>query len=230
MGLLELPAELRISIYEFLPDLAYGRTETIGPSVRLTPAICRVCRMLREEALPIYAKTSSFVIHVEPSPKNRAQIWLQALGDRALNEVQDLHLSRDWNLGKPSRGQGHVGFYLRLQQISQTWRCTTGTYPTAHDIRGMRLESVELLHETVMQRLRHPSASGGEIGLSRLDIQFLVEAMGVVATHPISSFDTEQTENGRKRRHAIWARMKGGLLALGQPDSGASPSLFFTPY
>ena len=240
MGLLDLPTELRIQILEHLPDLSYGRHETVGPNVRITPAICRVSRVLREDALPIYAKTSSFIIQTDDCLNvinNRVQVWLQALGDVALSHVENLQLSRHWKIPRPSRWQGHVGFYVRLQLVDGAWQCTTGTYPIVNDMRGMRLESVDLLRHTVVQRLSQLSGSPGERGLSRADVECIVDAMDVVASHPISTFDTEQSEAGRRRRRGLWAEMEGQLFALGEtapnrdaPSFDPTGRRFYTPY
>lgn len=238
MGLLELPAELRVQIFEYLPDLSYGRHETIGPNVRLTPAICRVSYSLRADTLPLYARTSAFIIQTDDNlhvSNNRVQLWLQALGDDAVCEVQSLQLSRHWKIKQPSRWQGHVGFYVRIQMVDKIWQCTAGTYPIANDIRGMRLESVELLRDIVIQRLTHRTSPNGSMGcLTRLDVEFIVQAMDVVASHPISTFDTEQSEAGRKRRRGTWATMKQALdnLYAGADDGQTSirnPD-FYTPY
>ena len=218
MGLLELPTELRIQILEDLPDFSYGRHETIGPNVRLTPAICRVCRVLRYEALPLYAKTSSFIMQADGDTgvcNDRVQAWLQAMGADALREVQSLQLSRHWKLCQPSRWQGHVGFYVRLQLHDKTWSCNVGTYPIANDDRGMRRESIELLRGVIKHRLRLSCLSGEE-GLSRCDVEFIMEAMDIVASHPISTTDTERDEDGRRRRreYKTWLMMKRDLLGL----------------
>lgn len=229
MGLLELPTELRIHILEYLPELSYGRHETIGPYVRLTPAICRVSHTLRKEALPLYAKTSLFIIQTDDN--NRVQVWLQALDDIALTKVENLQLSRHWQDKQPTRWQGHIGFYIRLQLIDGTWNCTAGTYPFANDMRGMRLESIDLLRHIVMQRLRPPSAWAEMKRLTRSDVGFIIHAMDVVASHPISSFDTEQSEGGRQRRREIWATMERKLLALSTFSvEQSSANTFYAPY
>ena len=218
MGLLDLPTELRMQIIEHLEDFWPGGHETIGPNVRLTPTICRVSRVLREEALPLYAKTSCFIIQTDDDlhvSNDRVQLWLQALGEEALAQVQSLQLSRHWKLKQPSRWQGHVGFYVRLQLVDKVWQCTAGTYPIANDMRGMRLESVDLLRHTVTKRLSRISALGGK-GICRADVEFIVEAMNVVSSHPISTFDTEQSEAGRRRRREVWANMEQKLVALGR--------------
>ncbi|KAK3717861.1 hypothetical protein LTR37_005633, partial [Vermiconidia calcicola] len=216
MGLLDLPPEIRLQIYDHLPDFSPGSNETVGQNVRLTPALCRTgSRVLREEALPLYAKTSSFIIQTDDN-FNRVGAWLQALAaGEALSKVQSLQLSRHWKIKQPSRWQGHVGFYVRVHLHDKTWQCTAGTYPFANDIRGMRLESVELLCSIVRQRL-------GQLGgLSRSDVEFIVEAMDIVASHPVSTFDSEQSEDGRRRRRDMYTTMERHLMALcGQSNNG----------
>ena len=111
------------------------------------------------------------------------------------------------------------------------WQVTTGTYPIANDMRGMRLESVELLRHIITQRLsRSPSSEA--IGLLRTTVEFIVDAMDVVASHPIPTFDTEQSESGRQRRRETWMRMERSLFALndGSSDHALAAKPFFTPY
>lgn len=239
MSLLTLPPELRIQIFEYLPDLSYGRQESIGPNVRLTPAICRTTRTLREEALPIYAKTSAFVIQTDDNlhtSNNRVKAWLDALGHECIPKVESLQLSRHWKIKQPSRWEGHIGFYVRLQLVDREWQCTSGTYPFANDMRGMRLESVDLLRHVVLQRLRKsdPSSQQGR-GMSRADVELIIQAMDVVASHPIPTFDTEQSEAGRRRRRETWTSMEKELLtvaAVSKESSSFSDQdrTFYTPY
>lgn len=119
-----------------------------------------------------------------------------------------------------------MGFYLRLQMIGGVWNCTAGTYPIANDVRGMRLESVDALRHVVMQRLRPPEAYVQRKNLSRPDVEFIVAAMEIVAAHPISTYDTDQSEAGRKRRREIWATMEGKLRALQASVSSSSSPAF----
>jgi hypothetical protein len=235
MSLVELPTELRLHIFSFLPELHYGRHETIGPNVRITPAISRVNRTFRSETLPVYARTSAFIIHVDDNldpSDNRVQIWLDALGEECLGEVQSLQLSRHWEMPRPSRWHGHVGFYVRLHIHDQKWQCAAGTYPIANDIRGMRLESVDFLQQVVSKRLRQVQARTRK-RLSKVDVLFVLETMDIVASHPISSFDTEQSEAGRRRRRDIWSDMETKLSALAkdvEEEGDATKSAFYTPY
>lgn len=264
MGLQALPPELISHILSFLPELSHSSTPNqsiknvvVGPNIPLTPAVCRTSHVLRREALPLYAKSAAFSIQADEdplSPNNRVRAWLDALGDEALGKVISLQLSRHWKLSQPTRWQGHVGFYVRLQWMETAgleasgkgkgrqkggWNVTTGTYPIANDMRGMRLESVNLLRENVVQRLRGLGWGGRErSGLGRADVEFVVQAMEVVATHPIEAFDVEQSEQGRRARRRIWERMEEELLRLGMEHGSESGdgndeehgSKFFTPY
>ena len=94
----------------------------------------------------------------------------------------------------------------------------------------MRLESVEVLQRVVVERLKRVQ----EKGLDRADVSFVLEAMGVVASHPISSFDTEQSEAGSRRRRDVWEDMERKLSAIGDcaegRDSAAAGFTFYTPY
>lgn len=228
MAFLDLPAELRLHILTYLPDFLPGRTETVGPNVRITPAICRTSRGLREEALPLYAKSASFSIQTDDntrSPNSRMSSWLDALSPEALTCVHCLQLSRHWQIEQPSRWQGHVGFYVRLQRFQAAWSFTAGTYPIAKDVRGMRAESVELLRSILERR------GVGEKGLVRQDVELVVAAMEIVASHPIPAFDIEQSEDGRRRRRNVWDDMERGLADFeGGRGQDTSTRPFFTPY
>jgi hypothetical protein len=71
-------------------------------------------------------------------------------------------------------------------------------------------------------------------GLSKADVLFVLETMDIVASHPISSFDTEQSEAGRRRRRDIWSDMEEKLSAIAkdaeETNSAATRSRFYTPY
>jgi hypothetical protein len=69
--------------------------------------------------------------------------------------------------------------------------------------------------------------------LSKVDVLFVLETMDIVASHPISSFDTEQSEAGRRRRRDIWSDMETKLSALAkdvEEEGDATKSAFYTPY
>lgn len=255
MTLLGLPTELRLRIYDYLPDLQQDRYETVTAYSKLTPSICRTCRLLRRETLPVFAGNSLFAIQIDDagdSWNKRLSTWLNALGPEAISRLRSVQISRHWSLPRPLRWQGHVGFYIRIEQrkpkkISSkssvgstssfrpewnsrfvrpigegSWNVTTGTYPIARDMRGMRLESVELLAEVIRHHLHVPTPLANEhsvskdtkTGLRRDDIEFLFQALNIVASHPISTYDTEQVQNGRKSQHETWSSLEQQLRAL----------------
>ena len=72
----------------------------------------------------------------------------------------------------------------------------------------MRSESVDLLRSLVMQRMRKSK------GLSRPDVEFIVHAMEIVSSHPVSTFDMQQSGAGIQRQRDIWASMERKLFAL----------------
>ncbi|WPG98168.1 Hypothetical protein R9X50_00095400 [Acrodontium crateriforme] len=215
MSLISLPAELRLQIYEYLPSLATGRNDVIGPPFcQLTPAICRTCRQLRAETLSLYASGADFSMQSDNGNDDYIRLWLQALGHSGIRQLRCISLYRHWTLSRPVRGEGHVGFYVRLEKLGGNWKCTTGTYPTARDMRGMRLESVELLQQVVQNTvLRHISTPIPE-ALAEVDFETLLKAADIVATHPIAAHDVEQSEAGRQQRSAIWTDMQSQLLGL----------------
>ena len=264
-----LPPELLTHILTFLPTLNphLPQTHIVGPSTLLTPPITRVCHALRHAALPLYAANHNFSIQTdgtgarEGGGGNRVQAWLDALGEGGVRKVRSVQLSRHWELPRPERGCGHVGFYVRVQfggeegiegagkapperRRGGMWRVAAGTYPVANDMRGMRLESVDLLRGVVQRRLR--ALEGG--GLGRRDVEFVVRAMEVVARHPISTFDMELSEQSRLARRRVWVEMEAELLRLGKKKEGGgvrtrvedgeddwstteeTESKFFTPY
>ncbi|KAK5120039.1 hypothetical protein LTR85_007116 [Meristemomyces frigidus] len=202
----------------------------VKPSLdRLTPAICRASHQLHRETLPIYARNHEFVLEIgnSDSPKTNnhhtiATIWLQALGPLGIAHVRNLQLYSHWNISQPVRFQGHVGFYVRISKTDNTWECATGTSPSARDRRGMRLESVKLLQSVIQQNVLQPMAGRTKQAFLCSDVELVIAAMEVVASHTISAFEPEQSDSGKERRHEIWADMERQLLALGTTEA-ASP-------
>ena len=89
----------------------------------------------------------------------------------------------------------------------------------------VQVESTGLLRELIQRRL------GGLRGLARNDVEFCVEAMDVVASHPISTFDLEQSEDGRRRRRLALEEMERVLLIVESAGGReVPPRPFFTPY
>lgn len=121
MSLLTLPAELRLRIFEFLPELLPNVHRNILPHAKLTPPICRVNAILRRETLPIYATDSLFAVCIDDSPelwKHRIDCWISALGP-AISRIGSLQISRHWKTLQPERWQGHVGFYIRIDHVGR---------------------------------------------------------------------------------------------------------------
>ncbi|RMY92859.1 hypothetical protein D0861_02268 [Hortaea werneckii] len=227
MALSTLPPELRLRIYDYLPDLAAGRSVAVTDASRLVPPICRASQQIHQETIPIYTENTRFTIDTSEDFQEGASLlssWLAALRPSGL--------SRHWNALQPTRWQGHVGFYVKLEKGPGEWRCSTGTYPVARDMRGMRLESIELLRHVVRQKVLSQASLREHQALMASDIELIVSAMIIVASHPISAFDTEQSEAGKKRRREIWADMEEKLFGLHANDGSEQdePKRFFTPY
>lgn len=122
MSLTTLPAELRLRIYEYIPELLPNVHHNIPPHSPLTPAICRASTVLRRETLPIYAADSRFQVCIDDSPglwNRRIDCWISALGPVALSRIGSLQLSRNWRMLQPQRWQGHVGFYIRIDNLNR---------------------------------------------------------------------------------------------------------------
>lgn len=231
--LLSLPTELLLHILSFLPDLHLTSTPTtIGPNIPLTPSICRASHTLRREARLLHASSKPFVIQADEEG-TRVRAWTAALGDEALAKVTSLQLSRHWRVPRPERGEGHVGFYLRLQRLgsdSSGWSCARGTYPVVDDTRGLRAESVFVLREVVVRYLQRRGGQKGW-GLSRRDVEFVLAAMEIVADHAIGTYDVDQSGEGRRARRRVFERMEGMLRELeGEGEGRESGMMFFTPY
>ncbi|CAK1366198.1 hypothetical protein CB0940_09377 [Cercospora beticola] len=119
MSLLTLPAELRLRIYDYLPDLQPNRIETLTAYSNLTLAISRVNTLLRYETLIIFTSNSNFTIAMDDGPQfwlKRLTTWMNSLSPIPLSRVRSLQLSRHWNIPAPMRWQGHSGFYIRMER------------------------------------------------------------------------------------------------------------------
>lgn len=222
MTLLQLPAELRLQIYECLPELLAGRNETIAPTSRLTPAISRTNQQLRRETLPLYAN-AAFEIETNESRQARNDtltVWLRALSPLALPHVQSLQLSRHWDILQPTRGEGHVGFYVRLQRAGHEWQCMTGTYPRVRDKRGMRHQSVELLQHIVRQNVLEETNLRDKSALAASDVHSIIAAIGVVASNVIPFDDAAIVKAGQQRCREMWDGMERQLYVL-HPSNAA---------
>jgi len=261
MSLLTIPPELRLRIYDYLQDFnqANRKNVTIDSGNALTPALSRSNCLLRRETLPLYAQAAHFAIPLQEKPaqpqshRNPVNIWLDALGEVGVAKLQSLLLSQHWKITQPTRWQTHVGFYLRLEHSTPGsndasectgWKCSIGTYPIAKDIRGMRLESVELLQRHVMACLswayKERQSSDAEtarksntaLSLLREDLDFIMEAMRIIARHPISTYDLNQDQQGRQSRRGTFVKMENKLTELGKSYGllDAQQGSFYTPY
>lgn len=171
MSLLTIPAELRLRIYDFLPDLTHNVHQEVLPLTKLRPSICRVNSILRRETLPIYAADSMFSIRMDDSPQTwqgRIDRWISAQGS-AISQIGSLRISCHWKILQPQRNERHVGFYVRVDALSRgtssldmaamssleasvdspvvasrRLKVTTGTYPMYVD--GFLTKSTAILH------------------------------------------------------------------------------------
>jgi hypothetical protein len=91
---LDLPAELRESIYEF--SFSSRRADDFN-----TPAISRTCRLLRKEALPLFYKTQRFALNLlTEDAVQSSKLWIRNLSNRGTtnDHFQPLLLIRRWSL------------------------------------------------------------------------------------------------------------------------------------
>ncbi|TKA31025.1 hypothetical protein B0A50_01993 [Salinomyces thailandicus] len=94
------------------------------------------------------------------------------------------------------------------------WTCTTGTYPIARDMRGMRLESVELLQRVIQHGALRSINLPENKGLQFPDVAQIDSAMAVVACHPVSAFEIEQSYSSKVRRWETWSQMEQKLREI----------------
>lgn len=124
MALSTLPPELRLRIYDYLPDVVDRRSVAITDAKGLMPSICRTSRQIHQETIPIYAENTHFTIDTSEDSREGASLltrWLAALGPSGVRRIRSLQLSRHWDASQPTRWQGHVGFYVRLEKGSNEW-------------------------------------------------------------------------------------------------------------
>nr|POE76144.1 hypothetical protein CFP56_59624 [Quercus suber] len=219
MAILNLPLELRVQIYSHLPDLRPGRREVVAPRLRLLPPICQVNRQIYQETVAIYARNCHFAIESYDSPV--ISPWTQALGDAGVAAVQSVQLSRHWKISRPRQGEGHVGFYVRVERACRrgAWMCTTGTYPYAKDTRAMRSESIELLRRVISRSLMSAERRGKAHRTHALtvgDFEFFTAAMEIVASHHIKGHAFQQADASlvQTQRMEMWSRMERQLFEL----------------
>jgi hypothetical protein len=232
MGLLSLPAELRLRIYDFLPDLqGTGNTITIVSGRVLTPHISRTNKLLRQETLSLYARNARFAIYLTASSgpdrllSSAMTSWLNDLAGAGLARMSELFLSRNWEMSKPTRGQGHSGFYLKLDAgkdgpatSASSWKSTIGTWPIANNMKGMRLKSAEFLQQMVISRLEGIDHDEGNatigLGFAPNDLKFVIGAMDIVARHPFSAYDGDLGGDSEQRKRSEFERMERELMLL----------------
>lgn len=78
----------------------------------------------------------------------------------------------------------------------------------------MRCETIALLRSIVLRRFNKESSASQPNALTKEHVEFVVAAMDIVASHPVSPFDVEQSDTGKVRRRETFGAMEGKLLAL----------------
>jgi len=127
--LLELPAELRDAIYEFaLTSSKATVTFRLDPwqrdtySQALQPPLTRVSRQLRQETLPVYYGSNTFVLHTEGSKCDDARQWLHSneryLGLAKYVEIWVRYVSL---INDRAGGQGALKVGMKRDVVNKCW-------------------------------------------------------------------------------------------------------------
>ncbi|KAK3722725.1 hypothetical protein LTR37_002296 [Vermiconidia calcicola] len=98
---LDLPAELRTSIYEYYIANLPG---VLGPCSQ--PPLTKTCRLIRKESAPIFYNRTTFVLDLH-SNRSKSQLtmtrdtdhFLARLSPRSMSAMRSLELSFDYELG-----------------------------------------------------------------------------------------------------------------------------------
>nr|OQO21207.1 hypothetical protein B0A51_13873 [Rachicladosporium sp. CCFEE 5018] len=133
-SLLTLPPELRLQIFA-LALSPYPKTLVtfhLDPYQRedyveaTQPALTRVSRQLRAEALPLFYQQNSFVLHSEGKKGDERERWFRGMGIW-VEELRTLEIwVRFWKRGGDGRGGGIVGVGLKWEggrwRVGEAWR------------------------------------------------------------------------------------------------------------
>jgi hypothetical protein len=75
----------------------------------------------------------------------------------------------------------------------------------------MRLQSVELLAQTVRARFQTTSLHSLSSGFTVDDVRFLLQAVNIIASHAISFYDFDTSDDAGRKPCEIWSNMKSEL-------------------
>nr|OQO25628.1 hypothetical protein B0A51_09128 [Rachicladosporium sp. CCFEE 5018] len=133
-SLLTLPPELRLQIFALAlsPFPKALVTFHLDPYQRedyveaTQPALTRVSRQLRAEALPLFYQQNSFVLHSEGKKGEERDRWLRGFG-LWVEELGRLEIwVRFWKRGGDGRSGGVIGVGLQWEggrwRVGETWR------------------------------------------------------------------------------------------------------------
>lgn len=157
-------------IYDYLPELQPRHQSNLSSfSLSLTPSISRTCSLLRHETLPIYACSTNFAFTLDSSSRvwtKRLSPWLKTLSpcshkNNNLARIGSLYLSQHWQIHSPTRWQGHVGFYVKLEAHTPRRKRSSST----KDVLPVLEVPPAWSNRFVESR---PSSSQGEKGLWRV--------------------------------------------------------------
>ncbi|EME82116.1 uncharacterized protein MYCFIDRAFT_175666 [Pseudocercospora fijiensis CIRAD86] len=165
----------------------------------LTPPISRTCHLLRHETIPIYASNSQFIFNIDDA----AALW-----SRGTQIWANLLLHRDINIGR-SLNQCDGKGMLDSTSCSNVAKCQNHIRRQS-PLRKHGLRDLYWLRRQVYGldevRKKHLGDSDSK-GLLPDDMRFLMQAMDIVATHPVLDL-------GLQRRQNIWLSMEDKLNKL----------------
>ncbi|OQO06649.1 hypothetical protein B0A48_08436 [Cryoendolithus antarcticus] len=174
-SLLTLPPELRLQIFA-LALSPYPKTLVtfhLDPYQRedyveaTQPALTRVSRQLRAEALPLFYQQNSFVLHSEGKKGDERERWFRGMGIW-VEELRTLEMwVRFWKRGGDGRGGGIVGVGLKWEggrwRVGEVWRWVCNVRKPA----GLERDGEWILKEMVrlIGEASQLCGRGGEIGV-----------------------------------------------------------------
>lgn len=95
-GILDLPPELRLLIYEQLfqdPIVSVQCLADTTNTIKSPWSLLRVCRLIRHEALPMLPAISSITFKFSDVAEDAVSRWCQRMGTERIKEMRKLSLT-----------------------------------------------------------------------------------------------------------------------------------------